>query len=74
LPSLPLLSGAEVCGILGRYGFEKVCQRGSHLVMQKKLVSSAVTVPVPEHRELKKGTLRSIIRQSGLDVEIFCKR
>ena len=49
-----------------RHGFVMVRQRGSHVVMQKRLTDSTVTVPVPNHDELKIGTLQSIIRQSGL--------
>ena len=41
--------------------------------MQKNLADSTVTVPVPDHKELKHGTLRSIIRQSGLTVQDFIK-
>lgn len=43
-----------------------VRQRGSHIVMQKQTASGTVTVPVPDHREIKIGTLLSIMRQSGL--------
>lgn len=60
------LSGAEVCRILARQGFVEVRRRGSHVVMQKKAGGSTVTVPVPDHREIKTGMLSSIIRQSGL--------
>ncbi|MBI2571024.1 MAG: type II toxin-antitoxin system HicA family toxin [Candidatus Schekmanbacteria bacterium] len=60
------LSGAEVCRILERHGFAEVRMRGSHVVMQKKVGESTVTVPVPDHKEIKIGTLCSIIRQSGL--------
>jgi predicted RNA binding protein YcfA (HicA-like mRNA interferase family) len=31
-----------------------------------KLAGSTTTVPVPDHKELRRGTLQSIIRQSGL--------
>ena len=48
-----------------------VRQRGSHIVMQRKLPDTTITVPVPNHRELDRGTLRSIIRQSQLDRELF---
>jgi predicted RNA binding protein YcfA (HicA-like mRNA interferase family) len=34
--------------------------------MQKKLVAGTITVPVPDHDELRIGTLRAIIRQSGV--------
>ena len=63
---LRVLSGKEVCDILVRHGFAEVRQRGSHIVMQKKLPDTAVTVPVPNHSEIRIGTLQSIIRQSGI--------
>jgi predicted RNA binding protein YcfA (HicA-like mRNA interferase family) len=39
--------------------------------MQKKIEGSTVTVPVPDHDELRIGTLQSIIRQSGLPRALF---
>jgi predicted RNA binding protein YcfA (HicA-like mRNA interferase family) len=66
-----VLSGAEVCRILEQHGFREVRRRGSHVVMQQASESSTVTVPVPDHKELRTGTLRSIIRQSGLGRELF---
>jgi len=47
-------------------GFIEVRRRGSHIVMQKEIVESTITVPVPDHKELRTGTLLSIIRQSGV--------
>jgi predicted RNA binding protein YcfA (HicA-like mRNA interferase family) len=49
-----------------RHGFVEVRQRGSHIVMQKRLLDTTITIPVPNHAELRTGTLQSIIRQSGL--------
>jgi predicted RNA binding protein YcfA (HicA-like mRNA interferase family) len=66
LGRLRTLSGREVCRILQDHGFALVRQRGSHAVMQKVVDNSTVTVPVPLHRELRIGTLLSIIEQSGL--------
>jgi predicted RNA binding protein YcfA (HicA-like mRNA interferase family) len=66
-----VLSGKEVCQILERHGFGQVRQRGSHIIMQKRLANSTITVPVPNHKELRIGTLRSIIRQSGIDKSEF---
>jgi len=63
---LRILSGEEVCRILERHGFAEVRRRGRHVVMQRRLESSTTTVPVPDHPELKTGTLLSIIRQSGV--------
>ncbi len=63
---LRVLSGSDVCAILGRGGFVEVRQRGSHVVMQKVLPGTTITVPVPNHPVLRVGTLLSIIRQSGM--------
>jgi predicted RNA binding protein YcfA (HicA-like mRNA interferase family) len=66
LGKLRLLSGKEVCKILSQQGFAEVRRRGSHIVMQKMLTDGTITVPVPDHAELRIGTLQSIIRQSGI--------
>jgi predicted RNA binding protein YcfA (HicA-like mRNA interferase family) len=71
LVKFPILSGKEVCRILSKHDFIKVRQRGSHIIMQKKTVNSTITVPVPNHKEIKPGTLRAIIRQSQLSSSEF---
>jgi predicted RNA binding protein YcfA (HicA-like mRNA interferase family) len=71
LGKLRVLSGAEVCRILATHGFAEVRRRGSHIVMQKPEPDGTVTVPVPNHSELRRGTLRSIIRQSGINKSEF---
>ena len=63
---LRVLSGREVCAILADHGFTDVRRRGSHIVMQRKLGDTTITVPVPDHGTLRTGTLRAIIRQSGV--------
>lgn len=63
---LRILSGKQVCSILSAHGFIEIRQRGSHIIMQKRLPTTTITVPVPNHAELRIGTLQSIIRQSGL--------
>jgi len=71
LGKLRVLSGSEVCRILERHGFTAMRQRGSHCIMQLKKEGTTVTVPVPLHEELRRGTLQSIIRQSGLEKSLF---
>ena len=63
---LRILSGKEVCQILSTHGFVEVRRRGSHIVMQKKIPNGTTTVPVPDHKVIRTGTLLSIIRQSGI--------
>ena len=71
MAKLRILSGREVCRILAQHGYEEIRQRGSHIIMQKKTEDSTITIPVPNHKEIRTGTLMSIIRQSRLDRSIF---
>ena len=66
---LPRLSGQECIKARGRAGFRFVRQTGSHMVLRRDHPFAQVVVP--DHRELDRGTLRSIIRQAGLTVEAF---
>jgi predicted RNA binding protein YcfA (HicA-like mRNA interferase family) len=67
-PSLPIVSGREVVRALAKVGFVEVSQRGSHLKLRNEM---NLTVIVPLHRELARGTLRSILRQADLTVDAF---
>jgi predicted RNA binding protein YcfA (HicA-like mRNA interferase family) len=67
MPRLRVFSGAELCDLLTKQGFERVRQRGSHVIMRR----GEVSFPVPLHRQIDRGTLRGIIRQSGLPRSIF---
>lgn len=68
---LRVLSAKQVCQILTEQGFIQVRQRGSHIIMQKKIDNSTLTIPVPNYPEIKIGTLQSIIRQSNLSRSLF---
>lgn len=63
---LKVFSGRQVCEILRQNGFTEIRQRGSHILMQKKLPDTTITVPVPNHKEIRIGTLQAIIRQSAI--------
>ena len=66
MPKLRVLSGREVCALLASHGFVEVRRRGSHIVMQRRDAAGTTTVPVPNHDELRIGTLLSILRQCGV--------
>lgn len=68
---LRVLSGRQVCAVLAKYGFAEVRRRGSHVIMQKLSPEGTLTVPVPDHAEVRIGTLQSIIRQSGVPRSVF---
>jgi predicted RNA binding protein YcfA (HicA-like mRNA interferase family) len=65
------MSGREACTILEAHGFALMRQKGSHRVMQRKLPATTITAIVPDHAELRTGTLMSIIRQSQLPRDLF---
>ncbi|MBY0527875.1 MAG: type II toxin-antitoxin system HicA family toxin [Gemmataceae bacterium] len=48
------------------HGFTRVRQRSSHIIMQRPGPPATTTVPVPDHATVRRGTLMSIIRQSGV--------
>lgn len=59
--------------VLERQGFNFIRQKGSHIILQKKLPGTTATAVVPNHKELSPGTLRSILRKAGLSVEDLTK-
>jgi len=66
--SLPVVSGREVVKALEKigYGFDR--QRGSHMILRQQDPPHR-RLTIPDHTEVAKGTLRTIIRQAGLTVE-----
>ena len=69
MSKLPVISGADCVKALGKIGFEVYRQRGSHIVIVR--TSPPAQTTVPNHKELDRGTLRAIIRQTGLTIEEF---
>jgi predicted RNA binding protein YcfA (HicA-like mRNA interferase family) len=71
MPPLPVLSGQQCSAALENAGFVFVRQTGSHMVLRRAEPLPSRSVVVPNHDELDRGTLRSIIRQAGLTVDEF---
>ena len=70
---LPVISAAKVIKALKSIGFQISRQSGSHIILVKYVDSKKISVVVPNHDEIAKGTLLSIISQSGLTKEEFLK-
>jgi len=68
-PALPILSGRDVVLRFEQLGWRVVRRQGSHVIMIRP--GSPATLSVPHHREVARGTLRSLIRASGSTVEEF---
>ena len=70
MPKLPALSGAEIIKILERKGYVQVRTRGSHVrLCPPDFLPEAKKVTVPLHKQLKTGTLSSIMKDAGLTPE-----
>ena len=69
MSKLPRVSGRECVRALEKAGFFIRRQEGSHIILRRN--EPFAQLVVPDHKELDRGTLRAIIRQSGLTVEAF---
>lgn len=66
---LPSLSGKQVVRVFKRVGWRIARQKGSHIIMTKE--GEMATLSVPDHKEIAKGTLRTLVRSAGLTVDEF---
>jgi predicted RNA binding protein YcfA (HicA-like mRNA interferase family) len=69
--TFPVLSGQEVVRVFESLGWSVARQRGSHVVMVKE--GEIATLSVPNHKQVARGTLRSLIRSANLTVDQFLK-
>ena len=72
MAKLPRITGGEMVRFLEREGFEIVRVRGSHHFMQRDELRTSV--PVHSGRNLKVGTLRSILRDIDMTPTEFEKK
>lgn len=69
MTKLPSVSGRQCVRALNKVGFVLRRQEGSHMILRRG--DPFAQVVVPDHREIDRGTLRSILRHAGLDVAEF---
>jgi predicted RNA binding protein YcfA (HicA-like mRNA interferase family) len=71
--ALPIVSGRKVIKALTKAGFKVAGRKGSHIKLKKKVDDKVFVVIVPNHAELARGTLKSILRQANIMKEDFLK-
>ncbi len=71
MAQLPNLSGKEVVKAFENLGWEFSRQSGTHIVLTKD--GEMASLSVPNHKEVAKGTLRSLIRAANLTIDEFVK-
>ena len=69
MPFLPSLSGRKVVRAFQALGWQVARQRCTHIILVKE--GQNATLSVPDHKEVAKGTLRSLIRAAGITVDEF---
>jgi predicted RNA binding protein YcfA (HicA-like mRNA interferase family) len=69
--ALPVVSGRKVVKVLTKVGFKVAGRRGSHIKLKRKVDGKVFVVIVPDHAELARGTLKSILRQANITREAF---
>ena len=72
MSGLPVISGRKLCKILAKIGYLIDHQTGSHIIL-RNVNPPHRRLTIPDHKEIAKGTLRKIIRESGLTLEEFKK-
>ncbi len=71
MSKLPQVSGAEIVRALQKLGFTVRRRHGSHIILRRD-DPFAQTV-VPDHRQIDRGTLRAILRQTGVTTDELIK-
>ena len=69
MPTLPLLSGLDIVKAFEKLGWQEVRRKGSHIVLTKD--GHMATLSIPNHKEVARGTLRSLIRAAELTISEF---
>jgi len=69
MPRLPTISGSEAIRAFERAGWKVSRREGSHIILTK--AGMIATLSIPDHREIRRGTLRGLIRKAGLTVGEF---
>ena len=63
----PVLTPKEIIKVLEKFGFEYVSQKGSHM----KYSNGEKVVIIPNHTEVAKGTLKSILSMANIALDDF---
>lgn len=65
----PVLPPSQIINALSKLGFEKISQKGSHAKYKNSITQRVFIIPM--HKEIAKGTLKSILEQADVKLEVF---
>ena len=72
MTSLPVVSGRQLVKALAKIGYQFDHQEGSHIILRRQSPPHR-RLTIPDHKEIAKGTLKNIIRESGLTTQGLIK-
>jgi predicted RNA binding protein YcfA (HicA-like mRNA interferase family) len=71
LKSLGSYSGERIIRAFQKAGWRMARQKGSHVILQKEDAEAILSIPIHAGKNVKRGTLRGLIRDAGLTVDEF---
>ncbi|MDP3025338.1 MAG: type II toxin-antitoxin system HicA family toxin [candidate division Zixibacteria bacterium] len=71
MPAVPLLRPKQVVKAFKKLGWGIARQRGSHIILTKE--GHIATLSIPNHLQVARGTLRSLITRAGITIEEFLR-
>lgn len=72
MASLPVVSGGAAVKAFQKFGWTVARQSSSHIIMTKE--GEIASLSIPNHKEVARGTLRSLIRSANLTVDEFVQK
>ena len=69
MPPIPLLRPHDAIKTFEKFGWQIARQKGSHIILTKP--GHSATLSIPNHPQVARGTLRSLIARAGLSAEEF---
>ena len=72
MASLPVVNGSHAVQVFQRFGWTVARQTSSHIIMTKE--GEIASLSIPNHKEVARGTLRSLIRSANLTVDEFVQK
>ena len=69
---LPVVSGPQAIKAFGKIGYVVDRQRGSHIILRQPEAPHR-RLSIPNHKVVAKGTLRTLIKEAGLEIDEFIR-
>ena len=73
MSKLPIVSGRQASRVFTMIGYKVVRQKGSHMRLRDDANPSHLPLTVPDHKVVRLGLLRDLLRNADISVEEFTR-